>query len=176
LRELQTCPLPASGLRQLQQVRFHMIPSAAQDLIDRLHAASRERATMFKAVSFGLIGFVNTAIDFGVFSLGYYLLGLPIVAANLFSWAIAVSTSYVLNSTITFSVESPRKLSTRTYATFVVAQLAGFAANTTTIVVASHFMPVLFGKVLATGVSFMVNFSLSHFVVFRRPAADVPRE
>ena len=144
-----------------------MITSTAQALITRLHAASRERATMFKAVSFGLIGFVNTAIDFAVFSFGYYFLGLPIVAANLFSWVFAVSTSYVLNSMITFSAESQRELSVRTYATFVLAQLAGFAANTTTIVVASHFMPVLFGKVLATGVSFMVNFSLSHFVVFR---------
>jgi putative flippase GtrA len=153
-----------------------MITSTAQALITRLHAASRERATMFKAVSFGLIGFVNTAIDFAVFSFGYYFLGLPIVAANLFSWVVAVSTSYVLNSMITFSVESQRELSVRTYATFVVAQLAGFAANTTTVVVASHFMPVLFGKVLATGVSFMVNFSLSHFVVFRKPAADPLRE
>ena len=153
-----------------------MIPSAAQDLIDRLHAASRERATMFKAVSFGLIGFVNTAVDFGVFSFGYYFLGLPIVMANLLSWAVAVSSSYVLNSAITFSIESRRELSVRTYATFVVAQLAGFAANTTTVVIASHFMPVLFGKALATGVSFMVNFSLSHFVVFRKPAADTLRE
>jgi putative flippase GtrA len=160
----------------MRQVRFQMIMSAAQNLIDRLHAASRERATMFKAVSFGLIGFVNTAIDFGVFSFGYYFLGLPIIAANLLSWVFAVSTSYVLNSMITFSVESRRELTVRTYATFVVAQLAGFAANTTTIVVASHFMPVLFGKVLATGVSFMVNFSLSHFVVFRKPAASAPRE
>ena len=144
-----------------------MIPSAAQDLINRLHAASSARATIFKAVSFGLIGFVNTAVDFGVFSFGYYLLGLPIVAANLLSWVFAVSTSYVLNSTITFSVESRGALSIRTYAAFILAQLAGFAANTTTVVVASHFMPVLFGKVLATGASFMVNFSLSHFVVFR---------
>ena len=167
---------PPIGLRQIWQVRFEMIPSAAQDLIDRLHAASRQRATIFKAVSFGLIGFVNTAIDFGVFSFGYYLLGFPIVAANLLSWAFAVSTSYVLNSTITFSVEVRRELSIRTYSAFVLAQLAGFAANTTTIVVASHFMPVLFGKVLATGVSFVVNFSLSHFVVFRRPAAGTLRE
>jgi hypothetical protein len=30
--------------------------------------------------------------------------------------------------------------------------------------------------VLATGVSFMVNFSLSHFVVFRKPAAETVRE
>jgi putative flippase GtrA len=156
----------------MRQVRSQMITSAAQALIARLHAASRERATMFKAVSFGLIGFVNTAIDFAVFSFGYYFLDLPIIAANLVSWVFAVSTSYVLNSMITFSIESRRELTVRTYATFVVAQLAGFAANTTTIVVASHFVPVLFGKVLATGVSFMVNFSLSHFVVFRRPAAN----
>jgi putative flippase GtrA len=96
--------------------------------------------------------------------------------ANLFSWAFAVSTSYILNSIITFSIESRRELTIRTYATFVVAQLAGFAANTTTILVASHFMPVLFGKALATGVSFMVNFSLSHFVVFRKPATETVRE
>lgn len=153
-----------------------MILSAAQDLINRFHAGSRERATMVKAVSFGLIGFVNTAIDFGVFSIGYYLLGLPIVAANLCSWVFAVSTSYVLNSMITFSAESSRNLSVKTYSTFVLAQLAGFAANTTTVVVASHFMPVLFGKVLATGASFIVNFSLSHFVVFRRPAVNTLRE
>jgi putative flippase GtrA len=153
-----------------------MIPSVAHDLIDRLHAASRERATIFKAVSFGLIGFVNTAIDFGVFSFGYYLLGLPIVAANLLSWVFAVSASYVMNSMITFSFESGRELTVRTYATFIFVQLAGFAANTTTILVASHFMPVLFGKVLATGVSFLVNFSLSHFVVFRSAAADTLQE
>ncbi len=153
-----------------------MLPSSAQDLIDRLHAASRGRTTVFKAVSFGLIGFVNTAIDFGMFSFGYYVLGLPIVTANLFSWAFAVSASYVLNSVITFSIEARRRLTVRTYATFVVAQLAGFAANTATVLVASHFMPVLFGKVLAVGVSFMVNFSLSHFVVFRKPAAEAGRE
>ena len=77
---------------------------------------------------------------------------------------------------ITFSVESGRELTVRTYATFLLAQLAGFAANTTTILVASHFVPVLLGKVLATGVSFLVNFSLSHFIVFRNPAADTRRE
>ena len=51
--------------------------------IDRLHAASRERATMFKAVSFGLIGFVNTAVDLGVFSLGYYVLLIVLIVFRL---------------------------------------------------------------------------------------------
>jgi putative flippase GtrA len=98
-----------------------MLPSTAQDLIDRLHAASLARGTTFKAVSFGLIGFVNTAIDFGIFSVGYYLLDLPIVAANLLSWMFAVSASYVMNSMITFSVESGRELTFKTYATFILA-------------------------------------------------------
>jgi len=39
-------------------------------------------------------------------------------------------------------------------------------------VIASHFVPVLLGKLLAIGASFIVNFSLSHFVVFRRAIAD----
>jgi putative flippase GtrA len=148
-----------------------MVLPLVQNLIDRLHESARERATIFKAVSFGLIGFVNTAVDFGVFSLGYYAFGLPIIAANLMSWAVAVTCSYFLNSTITFSIDARRKLSLKTYFAFVLAQIAGFAANTTTIVVASHFMPVLLGKVLATLASFLVNFSLSHFLVFRQPAA-----
>jgi putative flippase GtrA len=145
----------------------------ARSLIARLHAGARTRATVFKVVSFGLIGFLNTTVDFGVFSAGYYLLHLPIIPANLLSWVFAVSTSYVLNSKITFAIDSRHELSARKYTAFVSAQLFGFAANTTTVLVASHFMPVLFGKVLATGVSFVVNFSLSHFVVFRRPVVEL---
>jgi putative flippase GtrA len=153
-----------------------MIISATRALFQRLHVASRDRATVVKATSFALIGLLNTVLDFGIFSAGYYVLGLPIIVANVLSWTVAVSSSYVLNSMITFSVESRRQLSVRTYATFVLAQLAGFFANTATLLIASHFMPVLFGKALATGVSFMVNFSLSHFFVFRKSAADTVRE
>jgi putative flippase GtrA len=40
-------------------------------------------------------------------------------------------------------------------------------ANTATLVVASYWMPVLAAKLLAIVASFAVNFSLSHFVVFR---------
>jgi putative flippase GtrA len=36
------------------------------------------------------------------------------------------------------------------------------------LVVASYWMPVLAAKLVAIAASFAVNFSLSHFVVFRR--------
>jgi putative flippase GtrA len=80
---------------------------------------------------------------------------------------VAVTGSYVMNSLITFAVESERKLEAKPYVGFVAAQIAGFVANTATVLVASLFMHVLIGKALAIGVSFLVNFSLSHFVVFR---------
>ena len=40
-------------------------------------------------------------------------------------------------------------------------------ANTAVLVVLSYSIPVLAAKLLAILASFLVNFSLSHFVVFR---------
>lgn len=141
---------------------------ALQRLTDRLAAAWHERAIVLKAVSFALVGVMNTAVDFGIFSFAYYYLEFPIVLANVISWCIAVSGSYVMNSLTTFARESGRKLRFRSYVSYALAQSAGLVANTATVFVASYFMPVLVGKLLAIGASFLVNFSLSHFVVFRK--------
>ncbi|MDI3468611.1 MAG: hypothetical protein OJF62_000674 [Pseudolabrys sp.] len=139
------------------------------------------RPMMIKALSFGLVGLVNSAVDFGVFSFGFYVLNLPIIVANMISWAVAMTGSYVMNSQITFAAESGRKLGLRTYFGFALSQVAGFVANTVTVYAASDLLErfagldidraVLAGKVLAIGASFAVNFSLSHFLVFRRGGA-----
>ena len=71
--------------------------------------------------------------------------------------------------------ESRRVLTLKAYAGFAASQVAGLVANTATVVIASYFMPVLVGKLLAIGASFLVNFSLSHFVVFRKHADAPPR-
>jgi putative flippase GtrA len=137
-------------------------------LSDRLIAAWHERAIMLKAMSFAAVGVVNAAVDFGIFSFAYYYLQLPIIAANVMAWIVAVTGSYIMNSLTTFARESNRELRAKAYFTFLLAQVAGLVANTTTVLVASYFMPVLLGKLLALGASFLVNFSLSHFVVFRK--------
>ncbi|MBV9346946.1 MAG: GtrA family protein [Pseudolabrys sp.] len=121
-----------------------------------------------KALSFGLVGVFNAGVDFCIFSVAYLVLALPIIGANLLAWLVAVTSSYVLNTKFTFAAESGRRLSVRSYFMFAVAQLAGFLANTATVFACSYFMPVLVGKVLAIGASFLVNFSLSNFVVFRK--------
>jgi putative flippase GtrA len=143
------------------------LPPSLERLKHRLAQAWAERAILLKAASFAVVGVVNTLIDLGVFLTAYNLVGMPLIPANVLAWLIAVSGSYVMNSFITFAAESGRQLRWRAYGAFVASGVAGVIANTTTLVVASYWMPVLGAKLLAIAASFVVNFSLSHFVVFR---------
>jgi putative flippase GtrA len=127
-----------------------------------------DRAVLVKGVSFAMIGLVNTGIDFGVFTFTYYYLGWHIFVANPLAWLMAVSNSYVLNSMITFAAETGRRLSPRAYITFILSQAGGLIANTTTVFILSYFMPAWMAKIPAIGASFIVDFTLSYLVVFRR--------
>jgi putative flippase GtrA len=143
-----------------------------------------------KAVSFALIGMVNTLFDASVFFLAYVFLTtqagamtalaafadacqcgtvaiVTLVAANVFSWFVAVSGSYAMNSYITFAAESGRKLTLKSYGAFVASGILGVIANTVTLVVVAQYAPVWAAKGCAILVSFVINFSMSHFVVFR---------
>ena len=99
----------------------------------------------------------------------------PLVPANVLSWLVAVSNSYVLNSFITFARESNRELQWRTYAKFLGSGLAGLIVNTTVLVVAVGLMPRLIAdpglqlaaaKACAIMASILVNYSLSYLVLF----------
>jgi len=148
-----------------------------------------------KAVSFALIGVVNVLIDASIFFLARsYLEATPaalrrldaladvcqcasgasmvLIAANIMAWLVAVSCSYVMNSHITFAAESGRQLRFKSYVTFVASGVLGAVASTTTLVIAAKFMPVVPAKGVAILASFVFNFSMSHFVVFRRPVRE----
>jgi putative flippase GtrA len=163
----------ASGrAKRAPMIMIEQVRRYSPRLADALQARV---ALVRKAISFGLIGVVNTFVDFGVFMFGVKVLGLPLVFANLLSWIVAVTGSYILNSHITFAAESGRRLTWRSYATYAASGIAGLIANTATVVaVAALLRPVFFeasvpiAKVSAIGVSFIVNFSMSHFIVFRR--------
>jgi len=143
------------------------LPPLLDRLFRRLVQAWRTRGVTLKAASFALVGVVNTFIDLGIFLAAYNLLQLPLIPANVLAWLVAVSGSYVMNSFITFAAESGRQLRWRAYGAFVASGVAGLITNTAFLVVASFWLPVLAAKLLAIAVSFVVNFSLSHFVVFR---------
>jgi putative flippase GtrA len=153
-----------------------MMPAPLQKIIDRLGVAWDERAVALKAASFAIVGLANSAVDFAVFSFAYYYLLLPILVANTLAWIVAVTGSYVMNSTITFAAESGRRLAFNRYFGFALSQVAGFFANTGTVwcLVELAHVPAWAAKVVAIGASFVVNFSLSHFIVFRARNEDAP--
>jgi putative flippase GtrA len=144
-----------------------MTPPPRPSIRQRLTAAWHERALALKALSFAMVGVLNTVIDFSVFWVGVTFGHLPIVPANVLSWTVAVSFSYALNSLTTFGPESGRVLRWRDYFTFAASGIAGMVASTATLVALSYVMPLAAAKILSIAVSFVVNFSLSHFVVFR---------
>jgi len=126
-------------------------------------------ATRMKVISFALVGVGNTAVDFGVFILTYKLFGLPIVAANVVAWLVAVSGSYVMNTFVTFHVETGRVLRAKHYISFVASGVLGMVATTTALVVLSLYIHVMAAKLISILVGFAVNFTMSNLVVFRAP-------
>src|SRR3954454_22906456 len=136
---------------------------------ERLTAAWRERAVALKALSFALVGLVNTAVDATIFFLLLAYATSSLVVANIAAWFIANTGSYVMNSFTTFSAETGGRLSLRHYAGFVGSGIVAVTASTIAVVSAARFvgLPIWAAKAIAILVSFAVNFSITHLVVFR---------
>jgi putative flippase GtrA len=134
-----------------------------------LIATVRSRGLLLQAARFAGVGVINTSIDFCGFLLALAYFTSSLVAANICSWLVAVTGSYVMNSFVTFATESGGRLRVRAYLTFLASGIFALVANTTALLVAVNvlLLPVLAAKILAIGVSFLVNFSLARFVVFR---------
>jgi putative flippase GtrA len=145
-----------------------MIPRPLHSIVARLRRAWAERALVLKVASFAGVGVVNTGIDFAVFWSAARYLGWPLVPANMLSWLVAVTFSYAMNSFITFGPESGGVLRWRDFMTFAASGVAGMVASTAVLLALSYALPLLAAKLVSILVSFAVNFTLSHFVVFRK--------
>jgi putative flippase GtrA len=143
------------------------LPIFIDNLRGRLVAARHEGAVALKAISFALVGLVNTAVDAAIFFLMLAYVTPSLVIANVTAWFIANTGSYVMNSFTTFSAETGGKLSLKHYAGFVGSGLVAVTASTVTVVIMAKFLPVWAAKAIAILVSFVVNFTITHFVVFR---------
>src|ERR1044071_2810342 len=118
------------------------LPLQLENLRLRVVAAWRQGAVSLKALSFALVGLINTAVDAAIF---FLLLGFAtssLIVANVGAWLIAVTGSYVMNSFTTFSAETGGRLRLKDYAGFVGSGLVAVIATTTTVVLAANYLPV----------------------------------
>ena len=126
-----------------------------------------QRTTLAKLFSFASVGALNTAIDLSVFTSAFELAHLPLVASNIISWAVAVTCSYAMNSKITFSLETGGALSIKRYLRFAASGIFGMVVATAVLVVLTRYVNIPTAKLASIVVGFGVNFSMSHFLVFR---------
>jgi putative flippase GtrA len=123
-------------------------------------------ALLRQIFSFGLIGFVNAAVDTAVFFLALYTVTSSLIVANICAWVAAVTCSYFLNSRFTFRKAPGFK----DYLFFAATQVSGLIANTAALVLAAPYVPLVVAKIIGIGAGFVVNFTLARFLVFRAPA------
>lgn len=126
---------------------------------------------------FGLVGIANTVIDFSVlFTLT--TLGLPSVAANIFSTSTAFTFSFFANKTFTFKSGGATK---KQFITFVAITLFGLWVIQGGIIwsITSLFahsgleknLVLLIAKLIATVATLIWNYSLYSRFVFKKEQA-----
>lgn len=123
---------------------------------------------------FGVVGIVNTSIDFGLFFLLKFF-GFPSVSANLIGSTIAFMTSFVLNKKVTFQTTGTDLK--REIILFVVVTLFGLWVIQSGVIVLFEqllvdvlpvYITLLLAKVVATIITLIWNYEMYSRVVFRR--------
>ena len=138
-----------------------------EGLTNQIAAAWHNRTLAIKLLSFAMIGVVNTIIDISIFTAAYKLFALPLIASNLFAWLVAVSASYLMNTSITFGRETEGIFTWKDYSRFAISGVIGVIVATATLVAMSHYTAVFVAKLISIAAAFVVNFSVSHFIIFR---------
>lgn len=120
-----------------------------------------------------MIGLLNTLVDFIVFSILVWA-GLYVLPAQVVSYSAGMVNSYVLNSLITFKGDSKQASGSNAdrgrAVRFVIlnAGVLGVSMLLLYELTEAEGLSPLIAKVLATGVTVVLNFAGSKWWVFRR--------
>jgi len=141
---------------------------------------NRIKKLMTQFIKFGIIGGVNTAIDFSILNLLMWWTGIydgkQIILLNVIAFSVAVINSYFWNKYWTFKDRD--SVDAKEFSQFIVVTLIGLAINSSIVYGVTTFIDPMFGldkklwanlaKLMATGLSMIWNFTGYKFVVFKK--------
>lgn len=138
------------------------------------HPIIRERPMVRQFMKFGIVGAMNTLIDYAIFSALVYGAHVHFLLANALSFSIAVTNSYILNRRWTFRSDNPNK--TTEAAKFLAVNLIGLGMSELLLqlFVDRWSISKLVAKALAVVVVLCWNYFGTRIWAFRRPPADLP--
>jgi putative flippase GtrA len=122
---------------------------------------------LLRAGRFAIVGVGNTLVDLGVFTLLAQVLGANVYFSQAAGYSAGTLNSYILNRSWTFRTKG--RFFSPTLVRFLALNLTMLLFSTGVLCLAYDLggLPKLPAKIIATGVTMVVNFLVSRFWVFR---------
>lgn len=119
-----------------------------------------------KFIKFGLVGVLNTLINWIIFALLNFV-GVYYIVANVIAYAIATANSYIWNSKWVFKYNGEDKKETT--AKFIILNLIGLALNTAILYFLVDILSFnkLVGLVITTAIVMVINYIVNKIWVFK---------
>lgn len=119
-----------------------------------------------KFVKFGLVGVLNTLINWIIFALLNFI-GVYYIVANVIAYVIATANSYIWNSKWVFKYNGENKKETT--AKFVILNLIGLGLNTGILYLLVDMVGLnkLIALVITTGIVMIINYIVNKIWVFK---------
>ena len=119
-----------------------------------------------KFVKFGLVGVLNTLINWIIFALLNFI-GVYYIVANVIAYVIATANSYIWNSNWVFTYNW--KNIKETTAKFVILNLIGLGLNTGILYLLVDMVGFnkLIALVITTGIVMIINYIVNKLWVFK---------
>jgi putative flippase GtrA len=116
---------------------------------------------------YSVVSLLALALDYGVY-LSLASAGMRPLLAGVIGYSLGLALHFLLSITFVFDASAAEKPPARLFGEFALSGLAGLAATTVVIAAANDLagLPALPAKILATGVSFLLVYSLRRGVVF----------
>lgn len=131
-----------------------------------MHALLKRRGVR-QFIKFGLVGASSTAIDWSIFYLFSYVIGIYYLTAKVLSFAIAVVNSFIWNRRWTFRSKESKKL--KEFTKFIIIALIGLSINALIMYFAVSILGwrKIFGLASATALTTFWNFLANKFYTFK---------
>ena len=122
--------------------------------------------------SFGLIGALNTVLDLGVYAALTELMTVAPLVANLFSFSLGATSSYVLNGLITFHDIRANLFHAPQAFRSVLSAAICLGVSTGALWLALRFLPNMAAKGATLVATFFCGYALSRYWVYRPARAS----
>jgi putative flippase GtrA len=138
------------------------------------HPLINDRPVVKQFMKFGIVGVLNTVIDYSIFTVLVYAVHVHFLLANAISFSIAVTNSYLLNRRWTFRSDNPAKATEAMK--FLLVNLIGLSLSEVILkILVDHWsIPELIAKGGAVVVVLTWNFLGTRLWAFKRFPSDLP--